>query len=174
MADTADLKSASARSEGSTPSPGTKTCRKCKLNKPISFFGRKTGGSGITSDCKSCRKAYPSKVSGARRLRQLKITKEDLDILVEEQHGLCLICQNPIKDFVLDHDHKSLEFRGLLCGTCNTGLGMFRDSIGILERAIRYLNSELITPSAHRIPAGSWKLSYKQRKARFDSEDGHQ
>lgn len=38
-----------------------------------------------------------------------------------------------------DHDHNSGFFRGLLCSNCNTGLGMFKDDVHILLKAIEYL-----------------------------------
>lgn len=40
----------------------------------------------------------------------------------------------------MDHDHNTNQFRGWLCGNCNTGLGMFADNIDILINAIDYLN----------------------------------
>lgn len=39
----------------------------------------------------------------------------------------------------MDHDHLSGLVRGLLCAQCNRGLGFFRDSVWLLERAIGYL-----------------------------------
>ena len=40
----------------------------------------------------------------------------------------------------VDHCHKSGQIRGLLCNACNKGLGLFKDSPIILEKAIKYLN----------------------------------
>lgn len=34
------------------------------------------------------------------------------------------------------------RIRGLLCWTCNTGLGAFGDNPEIMERAINYINSD--------------------------------
>ena len=38
-----------------------------------------------------------------------------------------------------DHDHASGKLRGLLCSSCNYGIGCLRDSIENLEAAIVYL-----------------------------------
>jgi hypothetical protein len=39
----------------------------------------------------------------------------------------------------LDHCHTSGLFRGWLCGSCNRGLGQFKDSIERMEKALAYL-----------------------------------
>lgn len=40
---------------------------------------------------------------------------------------------------VLDHCHESGKIRGILCQTCNQGLGLFKDNIDILTQAHVYL-----------------------------------
>ncbi len=50
----------------------------------------------------------------------------------------CAICGEHKKMFY-DHDHKTGKFRGWICCTCNFGIGHFKDSIEILEKAINYL-----------------------------------
>jgi len=42
----------------------------------------------------------------------------------------------------IDHDHLTGELRGMLCGTCNTGLGSFQDSPALLQKAIAYLGGD--------------------------------
>lgn len=58
------------------------------------------------------------------------------------QEGRCAICRvekEPI-GLVIDHNHKTKKVRGLLCSTCNTGLGFFRDIPDLLDAAIEYLD----------------------------------
>lgn len=78
----------------------------------------------------------------ARLLAKYGLTREQFDALSETQKGLCAICSGPSrgkKRLSVDHDHETLDIRGLLCDPCNTGLGMFRDNPDLLFAAIRYL-----------------------------------
>jgi|SRR3989338_7327555 len=61
--------------------------------------------------------------------------------LFERQGGLCGICRNPMQRPVLDHCHKTLAVRGLLCSNCNNGLGQFKDSLELLSSALKYIEN---------------------------------
>lgn len=39
----------------------------------------------------------------------------------------------------VDHDHTTGKVRGLLCNACNKGLGFFKDSKELLDKAIKWL-----------------------------------
>ncbi len=62
---------------------------------------------------------------------------------LKSQDECCAICgkhQSELKqNLSVDHDHSTGNVRGLLCGTCNTGLGHFKDSPKLLENALTYL-----------------------------------
>ncbi len=55
------------------------------------------------------------------------------------QEGKCYICQTVPKRLAIDHCHKTGEVRGLLCGNCNTALGMINDSAEILTSMLEYI-----------------------------------
>jgi hypothetical protein len=77
-----------------------------------------------------------------RMFRKYGITREEFDVMSEAQGGLCTICQRPPigkTRLSVDHCHKTLRVRGLLCDQCNTGLGMFQDNPEVLAAAITYL-----------------------------------
>ncbi len=59
--------------------------------------------------------------------------------LFEKQRGLCGICQKPMGRPLLDHDHQTMEVRGLLCARCNVGLGQFNHDASVLKAALYYL-----------------------------------
>lgn len=64
-----------------------------------------------------------------------------------EQGGRCAICGtdewNGGKDKRphADHDHVTGRFRGILCGSCNPGLGRFRHDPALLRAAADYLEA---------------------------------
>jgi len=39
--------------------------------------------------------------------------------------------------------HKTGKIRGLLCGNCNTSLGLLKENIGVLNNAIKYLKRSM-------------------------------
>ena len=71
-----------------------------------------------------------------------------LDI-IKYQNGKCAICGTNLPDIdtvtktrklaFIDHNHATGKIRGVLCPSCNFGLGNFKDDINVLEGAIQYL-----------------------------------
>jgi hypothetical protein len=78
------------------------------------------------------------------KLRSFNLSLEDFNNLFQKQNGNCGICeknQSLFKTkFAIDHDHKTGKVRGLLCASCNIGLGMMKDDKDILLKAIKYLS----------------------------------
>jgi hypothetical protein len=74
---------------------------------------------------------------------QYGITADDFGKMLENQNNLCACCGIDFDDTTqgpcIDHDHNTGKVRGLLCASCNWGLGHFEDSILKLESAINYL-----------------------------------
>ena len=70
------------------------------------------------------------------RLTLVEVTQIEL-----RQDGKCAICHEEFneKPFHVDHCHESGKVRGLLCHTCNVGLGSFHDNKTKLLEAINYL-----------------------------------
>lgn len=85
------------------------------------------------------------------RLSKYGLTADQYQSILDHQKGLCAICSRPPKlkssynstdGFVIDHCHVTGRVRGLLCVTCNTGLGNFEDSRDFLSSAIVYLETQ--------------------------------
>ena len=68
------------------------------------------------------------------------ITEDDYSDLFKLQKGMCAICGKTSKrKLVVDHDHKSMAIRGLLCNSCNVGIGFLKDDPEITNKATAYL-----------------------------------
>lgn len=135
----------------------SKVCNTCSVEKHVSNFYVKRKKPNITyrSDCKLCYGIKSAKhfmkpeISEARKRAYRKykrfnlygITEEVYKDMVEEQDSRCLICKVVNTNLYIDHCHTSGLVRGLLCSTCNSGLGMYKDDISLLESAIGYLRS---------------------------------
>lgn len=58
--------------------------------------------------------------------------------MLSAQKGFCALCR--VEEATdLDHDHTSGTIRGILCHSCNKGLGYFKDDPKIMKRAIAYI-----------------------------------
>jgi Recombination endonuclease VII len=133
---------------------GVKICTQCDLKKPVTEFARHSGTKdGRRPDCRSCHAKYHRRRRTDERVRRnddyktwYRITLDDYERMVAEQDGKCAICRcepnhanKRHKRLVVDHDHETGRVRGLLCNKCNRALGIFKDSVAVLEKAISYL-----------------------------------
>jgi hypothetical protein len=74
---------------------------------------------------------------------------DNYEKLLVAQNNVCAICQKPEttidknknapRSLAVDHCHSSGMVRGLLCGSCNKGLGLFKDNTELLNSAKKYL-----------------------------------
>lgn len=135
----------------------TQYCPSCSTNKTFdNFYKDKRGANGLTRRCKNCwvKKSYSSRTRSVesiekhyakKMLNDYGITREEYDVMAVAQNYKCKICKNVNRSharLVIDHDHTTGRIRGLLCGQCNSALGLLKDDIGLLEAAILYLGYE--------------------------------
>lgn len=71
------------------------------------------------------------------------MTIADYDRMADEQGHGCAICHQPPsgkhKYFHIDHCHTTGKVRALLCSSCNTALGSFKDDENLVLAAAAYL-----------------------------------
>jgi hypothetical protein len=136
-----------------------KKCLDCYAMQPISFFRKRTASKdGLNIYCKTCHSARvkdwrtknPERVKANRqrykpisqkRNRNLEygLSDEQYLELLASQDGCCLICGLNNKRLVIDHCHKTGIVRGILCHSCNSGIGMLQDDPEIIKMALWYL-----------------------------------
>jgi hypothetical protein len=78
-----------------------------------------------------------------RLLSRYRLTPAVFKSMAEAQGNRCAICKRKSK-LVVDHCHAAGHTRGLVCGTCNIGLGMFKDTPALLIAAAKYLQARAI------------------------------
>jgi hypothetical protein len=78
------------------------------------------------------------------RAKKYGTTADELQTLLASDD--CWICGDTFADEAekrVDHCHKSGKIRGVLCHSCNVGIGHLRDSPTLLLKAAVYLKKEL-------------------------------
>lgn len=133
-----------------------KYCPGCKETLPAERFGKNcTTYDLLTGYCSVCHNAKGKenriKNWGSSRhyhlMRRYGISAEEVEGLLRKQGGVCSICQEVPSQVLkipwhVDHDHVTGKVRGILCHSCNTGIGNLNDDPEILERALIYLRGE--------------------------------
>lgn len=109
-------------------------------------------------------KAYREIDARTNLKRKYGISKEQYLQMLSAQDGCCAICERPLISVFeverpkpqaelvtrVDHDHATGKVRGLLCFSCNVGLGKFRDDKQLLLKAVRYLDASPTVQSVNR------------------------
>lgn len=128
-----------------------KVCIDCEEEKPITDYPYvwKKRNEHRKNRCKKCYLEYNKQFRRSwdytYRWKKYGMGLVDYNLMLEQQDNKCAICQREAsteqyKTFNIDHNHKTGEIRGLLCNNCNTGLGLFKDDVVLLNKAIEYLS----------------------------------
>lgn len=125
-----------------------KFCARCNQFKEYEEFRflntTKKGLNNYDTYCKKC--TYKKTVAQrSKKFDNLGLTAEELEQRFKEFGSKCEICEAIVdttskKSIAIDHNHVTGKFRGFLCSRCNVALGMMKDNVDILAKAITYLN----------------------------------
>jgi len=126
----------------------TDVCLNC--GKDITDRRRDTQYCSTSCSMKAFRKRNP----GHSRWYVLKcvygIDQAAYDALMLRQGGKCALCKcelvedlpkSSLRQINIDHDHETGAVRGLLCSSCNVGLGFLGDTVERLRAAIAYIEN---------------------------------
>lgn len=114
-------------------------CKYCHRHQPFSSFPTANHNpTGRRSKCTSCQRLWDA----------YRLTYADYADMLANQDGKCAGCST-VTTLYVDHDHACCPtertcgrcVRGLLCVSCNTGLGKLKDSIKVLSSLIDYLET---------------------------------
>lgn len=112
-------------------------CKECKPGTPEYFPLHNKKVNGLDSWCRKCRSSYRSEIR--RGIYRNSLSDNALKSIISSTTE-CVICGDDSK-LVVDHDHVTGSVRGMLCSSCNLGLGKFKDDPDLLEYARIYLLS---------------------------------
>ncbi|AFM54640.1 putative endonuclease [Celeribacter phage P12053L] len=116
-------------------------CNKCEQEKGQEEFYVREGGR-VRLSCKPCLRKQ-------KVMRVYNLTDDEYEGLYSDPR--CHICgeqetqvvYGKVKELAVDHCHSEGFVRGLLCQSCNIGLGAFKDDADLLQSAIKYLKEGL-------------------------------
>lgn len=148
----------------------TKECSKCGETKiKAEFYKNNRSPDGLMRRCRECsneankewhrtnrekvnerakkwRRANPEKVKEKKRRFNYKIEPHEFNQMLEDQRFKCPICVNDLDmengKYATDHNHDTGVTRGILCPSCNLGIGNLKDSPTILRAALDYLETK--------------------------------
>lgn len=95
-----------------------------------------SGDNGFVHGRRGCKKCSTI----TKRMRTYGLTRPQAEEMTNQE--LCEICGDRfegIRGQHIDHCHKTNAVRGVLCISCNLGIGYFKDDMGRLTLAIEYL-----------------------------------
>jgi len=138
---------------------GMKVCADCEECLPLaSFYPNPRFRHRVDSRCKPCIKKYnrqrvalrsPEQRQRVRTqmrrsylLRKYKIDESTYQALLDSQSGACAICRDATfggKPPCVDHCHETGSVRGILCNSCNLGIGYLGDKAERIQIAVEYL-----------------------------------
>ena len=88
------------------------------------------------------RKNNPDRVHAHKIKATYGIDGECFARMFEAQGRRCACCHGVNKrgkNWHIDHEHTTNEIRGILCGTCNVGIGALGDNLAGVLNAVSYL-----------------------------------
>lgn len=99
----------------------------------------------LSEEARQVSKERRRKLDYAAHLRkEFNLTPQDVEAMRTTQENRCRICSKIFdKTPHVDHDHETGKVRELLCGPCNSVIGLVKEDTNILLAAIKYLKSHV-------------------------------
>jgi hypothetical protein len=122
--------------------PGKRWCSRCKKYKDSILFRP-----GIKPYCRECdnfyaRRWYENNLEIATLIKKKgrirRVYGLEWKKYTQMMENGCEICGSKEK-LTVDHNHLTKKTRGILCSTCNYGIGHFKENIEKMEKAILYI-----------------------------------
>lgn len=122
-------------------------CKTCACEKSMLY--RQNNIEKVRENQRAARNKNPDAYKNKSLKYTFGITLDEYNELLEKQNYVCAVCNKPekeihpqskkIRNLNVDHCHETGKIRGLLCNSCNRGIGLLRDDPNLLFAAIQYL-----------------------------------
>lgn len=116
------------------------------------------------------------KAKDARLRRRYGLTLDQFEAILKSQGNVCAVCKQPDKVFCVDHNHKTLKVRGIVCLNCNLRvIGGARDKDELLINAAAYVTNnpaDLIFPEGFYLEKNPPKAK-RRKRARANVKRGN-
>ena len=88
-----------------------------------------------------CGKSFGTRMEASALCKQCRSRCRMYGITEIQYLSMPIYCEacGSDKRISVDHNHETGEYRGVLCGTCNTALGMVHENVEKLEGIINYI-----------------------------------
>lgn len=132
-------------------------CTKCKQQRPDSDYTKWS-----ENWCRLCRNEYSRNYmktthrANAKRCHLMAtygLSVEQWEAMYNAQGRVCFLCRKDKPIICVDHDRETKVVRGLLCKSCNSGIGLLGDDPMTCYRSFKYLEYKL-TKSPRRPRSG--------------------
>lgn len=118
--------------------PETMKCRTCGVESPFDVKHFNVAKQNVFKLTYHCRKCMLKRHAHSHSKRTYGLSDEAVRHL--RSMTQCCICgEAPEEKLRIDHCHATGQVRGVLCGTCNSGLGFFKDNPKVLRMAAAYV-----------------------------------
>lgn len=130
---------------------GLSWCGKCREWYPLADFNKdKSRFDGVANWCKTCFNIQTSAQTYGISFQAAKTLR----------NSACEICFST-KRLCIDHDHETGRVRGVLCHSCNVGIGNFKECERLLAAAATYLKKPPVEIDGYK-PMPNHKASWTQ------------
>ena len=119
-------------------------CRVCE--NIINWRYYKNNTERLKENARRYAKENPHKTRAHNVRRDYGIELDQVEEMMTSQKGCCAICKESLirpdsaKNYSIDHSHTTGRVRGLLCGNCNTSLGLMKENREAILEMIKYLD----------------------------------
>ena len=112
-----------------------KHCRTCSTE----FVPTAPSQHYCRAECKGKNAYYKRNYNITEAQYEAKKTLQQNKCSICGTEGFCIGKNGHTEKLAVDHDHETGKVRDLLCHNCNRALGLFKDSVVLLDSALEYL-----------------------------------